>query len=542
MDYIRHIRIKTTEREAVKAWYEDLKTTKPGDLRPRIFTVRCKDGTDRVIHFRPVQLPTGQDLMTCEDITEFAKMDKDIKQTLSILESTADGILVVNLHRSVCSYNKRFLEIWGISEEVASLGLDEVLLDSAMRLVDDPEAFLEKINYLYEHRDQESFDTIRFANGRVLERYSKPQRIDDEIVGRVWSFRDVTAQKELEKDLAEAIEDLKQANLETNALLESARSVLENPDFRTAAQFILRSANKFVGATVGHITLLNPEGSEQSLMSFESEGLPCEVDPKATIPITGFHALAYDNKRAFFKNDVLSSDTVLKLPKNHVHLENFLFTPLIVRKKAFGLLGLGNKPGGFDADDGKLAESFAEVLALGILNWRISQELEQSEERYRMIFAHSPFGIMHYDQDGVIIDCNDRFVEILGSSRERLQGFRMLEELRDPNLLEGIRLSLAGETGHYEGDYHSVTGNRDIPLRAVFSSVRSEDGKFLGGVGIYEDMSKIRAAEKALLQAERVKAVADLAHGVAHNFNNLLQIIMGSLEVALIDLQIRRLG
>ena len=154
-----------------------------------------------------------------------------------------------------------------------------------------------------------------------------------------------------------------------------------------------------------------------------------------------------------------------------------------------------------------------------------------------MIFACSPTGIMHYNREGVIIDCNERFVEIIGSSREKLVGMEMLERLNNEAVIDAVKTSLTGETGYFEGDYLSVTGAKLTPVKAVFDPVKSEDGAFIGAVCILEDVSGFKAAEEALVQAERVKAVADLASGVAHNFNNLLQIITGSLELAIMDLE-----
>ncbi|MHB8203843.1 MAG: PAS domain-containing protein, partial [Desulfomonilaceae bacterium] len=223
-------------RGALNAWVEDLRKADPGTIRARVFTVRCKDGTDKIIHLRPVQLSTSHDLMTCEDITDYSRSESERKRAYSILESalesTADGILVVDRNRGVSAYNRKFLEIWRMPEEVAVRSHHEERLKCLSNQVTEPDTFLQRVNYLYEHPGEESLDIIQFADGRIIERYSKPQRIDGDIIGRVWSFRDVTLRIELEKELAEAIEELKVANLGTSALLSSARTVLESDNFR----------------------------------------------------------------------------------------------------------------------------------------------------------------------------------------------------------------------------------------------------------------------------------------------------------------------
>ncbi len=175
----------------------------------------------------------------------------------------------------------------------------------------------------------------------------------------------------------------------------------------------------------------------QNVLHFEPGAQSCDLDPSQEIPVTGLHQHVYDTKRAFFRNDLAAGRDSLDLPKGHVSLENILLVPLVAQNKTLGLLALGNKNGGFTEGDAQLGEAFAEIAAIGLLNWRIAEQLEKSEERYRMIFANSPLGIMHYDKQGVILDFNDQFLNILGAPRERLQGFRMLERLKDPNLLRG---------------------------------------------------------------------------------------------------------
>ena len=128
--------------------------------------------------------------------------------------------------------------------------------------------------------------------------------------------------------------------------------------------------------------------------------------------------------------------------------------------------------------------------------------LRKSEERYRMIFNFSPLGIVHFDSHGRIIDCNDRFVEIIGSSREKLIGFNLVESLRDERLRLAVIDGLAGKPNCFEGDYLSVTANRVVPIRAMCSRINSDDGSFLGGVGLVEDITAQRLTEEALQESK----------------------------------------
>ena len=133
---------------------------------------------------------------SCWDVTEQWKAKTQLEHTASLLkatlEATADGLLVVDRSGQTAVYNHKFLTLWSIPEKVAIRGDDQDLLDAVGSQLEDADSFLRRVRDLYATPDADSFDVVRFKDGRVFERQSIPQRLDSEIVGRVWSFRDVT--------------------------------------------------------------------------------------------------------------------------------------------------------------------------------------------------------------------------------------------------------------------------------------------------------------------------------------------------------------
>lgn len=139
------------------------------------------------------------------DITRRKRTGEDLKQSVSLLratlDATADGILVVDAHGKIVDFNTRFAELWRLPEEILATRDDRRALEFVLDQLQNPQAFLETIEELYANPAAESFDVLEFKDGRVFERYSKAQVIEDTAVGRVWSFRDVTSQRKLEDEL-----------------------------------------------------------------------------------------------------------------------------------------------------------------------------------------------------------------------------------------------------------------------------------------------------------------------------------------------------
>jgi PAS domain S-box-containing protein len=143
------------------------------------------------------------EVITFRDVSEQVAAHKQLNHTLSLLEatleSTADGILVVNGEGKITSLNRKFAHMWRIPEDILASGDDDRALAHVLDQLKDPQGFLAKVHELYAKPDAESFDLLEFKDGRIFERLSQPQRVDGISIGRVWSFRDVTERNRLEE-------------------------------------------------------------------------------------------------------------------------------------------------------------------------------------------------------------------------------------------------------------------------------------------------------------------------------------------------------
>jgi diguanylate cyclase (GGDEF)-like protein/PAS domain S-box-containing protein len=133
---------------------------------------------------------------------------------------------------------------------------------------------------------------------------------------------------------------------------------------------------------------------------------------------------------------------------------------------------------------------------------QVEKVLRESEEKYRLIFEYSPLGLLSFDEKGVIVACNDNFVKIIGSSREKLIGLNMLN-LPDKNMVFAVQQALGGSQGSYEGIYSSVTAKKKTPVRCLFTpmNVGGGGGGITRGVGIIEDITERKRLELELSRA-----------------------------------------
>ena len=117
--FARPLRIHAFRRGAISTWDEDLREVRPGEQRSRMFTVKCKDGRDKVIHFRPVQLPTGRHLMTCEDITERWQAEEMLRQSEEryriLMDTVPHGIGEIDFLGTITFANAAYCRLYGYS-------------------------------------------------------------------------------------------------------------------------------------------------------------------------------------------------------------------------------------------------------------------------------------------------------------------------------------------------------------------------------------------------------------------------------------------
>lgn len=164
------------------------------------------------------------------------------------------------------------------------------------------------------------------------------------------------------------------------------------------------------------------------------------------------------------------------------------------------------------------------------------EDRRKNEEKYKTIFRNTPLGVFNFNQESEILDCNEHFVRIIGSSREALLGFNMLKRLKDTKLRKRIEEAIRNGSAMYEGVYYSVTADKSTPVKAFFKCIYDQNGAFIDGIGIVEDVSEEKEYEAQLLAAKRKAEESDrlkssIMATMSHELRTPLNTVIGFSDI-----------
>ncbi|MEI8064282.1 MAG: CHASE domain-containing protein [Verrucomicrobiota bacterium] len=163
----------------------------------------------------------------------------------AMLKATADGFLLVDSQGKILLANPQFAKLWRIPDELIRAGRDELVLQYGTGQLANPEEFLQDVQRLYAS-EIEQFHTLQFKDGRVFERYTNIVKIDGRQIGRLWSFRDITAQKQAEIEL-------QRTTHQTELLLDSVGEGVYGLDTVGNTTFANPVAAKLLGYTAAEL-------------------------------------------------------------------------------------------------------------------------------------------------------------------------------------------------------------------------------------------------------------------------------------------------
>jgi len=424
---------------------------------------------------------------------------KTLEQSLSLLraalDSTADGILVVDSTGRIADYNDRFVSMWRIPPDIINSKNDSRVLEFVISQLKDPEFFLAKVRMLYDNPHDSSLDLLEFKDGRIFQRSSRPQLLKGRHVGRVWSFSDITAQKRIEAALrlknlvfdtsiaANSIADLNGIITEVNStflrvwgyqtkdevLGKHIQHFLCDPGDVSAIVAALNEA----GQWEGDYTAVRKDGS-----NFIAHGLATTLRDEAG-NITGYHSAVEDISEHKRVDEALrTSEYWLKESQRVSRVGSYVtdiptgkWTSTEVLDEIFGI----------DANYSRTVGGWAQLV--------------HPDDRQRMTayFANllQQKGAF-FDREYRIVRKNDGQIRwVLG------RGAIFLDKDQSPVMMAGT-------------------------IQDITERKQSEEERL--------------RMEAQILQTQKLESLGLLAGGIAHDFNNMLMVILGSAELAYYDI------
>jgi PAS domain S-box-containing protein len=457
---------------------------------------RRKDGTSFPVEVSLTSYEIhGQMVLAAmaRNISERKEYEDQLAQSISLLratiEASSSGLLVVNTAGEVSIYNNRFLEMWRIQPDLVFQNDDRAVLNAVLDQLTEPETYLQRVEQLYQNPEQESHDTLHFKDGRIYDLVSSPQRLGDKIIGRVWSFTDVTEQRRAEKSM----------RLQSFALEAAANAILIT-DSDGEIEWVNSAFTLSSGYTLAESVGKNP----RLLMRSGKHGKE-------------FYRMMWET---ILDGKVWHGELTNRRKDGSLYLEEMTITPL------------------HDAQN--RITHFVAIKQDITQRRRMEEELRQAVERTQFYMNRMPLAFIAWNRDFSVAEWNHAAEEIFGwSTAEAMNqhAYKLIVPTESQPHVDKIwdQVIKTGDMASHSINENVTKSGRRITCEWRNTPWRDAHGNICGCLSIVSDITERLRIEKdrhnleaQLRHSQKMEAVGQLSGGIAHDFNNIVTVIQGN--------------
>jgi PAS domain S-box-containing protein len=455
------------------------------------FRFQRKDGEWIWVHNRAIGAYEKDGVIQADgvlaDISPRKRDEIELREKTAFLEaqinSSIDGILVIDAQDRRLQHNRRIVEMFGIPPELLADVNQIPARDHMLLMFRDAGAVRALIQRLFTNREETSRSEFELTNGGIIDLYSSPVKGPaGEYYGRIWIFRDITDRKRSEIELKSK-----------TALLEA-----------------------LVNSSIDGILVMDESGRRvlinQRLNDFFS--IPPEImsDPSDERPMQ--HVLQFvKDPESFFARFVYLSEHSTETSRDEIELK-----------------------------DGRVFDRYSAPVLDRDWNYygrvwslRDITERRRSEDALRQLSAaveQSPVTVVITDLAGNITYVNPKFTQVTGYTSEEAVG-------KNPRILNSGYAAremfqtlwgsiLAGK--EWRGEFRNRKKSGELYWEAAtITPIFDPSGTITNFLAVKEDITERRAIESELRQAQKLEGIGQLAAGIAHEINTPTQFVTDNL-------------
>lgn len=420
------------------------------------------------------------------DINNLLQSEKKRDESLSILEATLesidDAILVTDLNRNWILKNKQFTDLWKFPNEILGNKEPGSALNYVRNQSKNPEEFSNQLNILFEHNDCRSFDIIELIDGRIIERFSIPQILNGDVIGRIFSFHDITEKIKSDTIIRESEQKFKNA-----FQYSSIGMALISPDGKWL------QVNSKICSIVGY--------SESELLNLTYQDITHSDDIESNLEYV----------RKILNNEISS----FEIEKRYIHKSNDIIWVLL---SVSMVRDIDNNPLFF----------ISQIVD-------ITEKKRKDEEiaKLQLALDSSVDSIFITDKSGIITYINHEFTELYGYTKEEVIGIVTPRIIKSGLMPQEIYSNfwntiLSGEI--VKGELVNKTKNgRILNIEGSANPIKNNNNEIIGFLAIQRDISQRKKAElinKILFKIANTVLIAEDLNSLFETVRNELNTII----------------